>query len=177
MIASSVDCVEHSPMGGHMNLLLTVIWLVVAQNFSGSDLAPAVCTSAPRGALRTSEFRAILNTVADAWNGGRTDVAVTCFTDDAIYMEPPDRQLYRGVSALREFFASSIQPPRPDRMRWHLIAFDESRQMGFGEYTYRGRQFYHGIAVLQLEAGRIRSWREYQYASPMPWEQFIGPSR
>jgi hypothetical protein len=92
-------------------------------------------------------------------------------------LEPPDRQLYRGRTALREFFAASIAPARSDRMLWHAVAFDSVRQVGFGEYTYRGRQNYHGIVVVHLEGGLIRSWREYQYGSPLAWEAFIGPSR
>jgi hypothetical protein len=58
-------------------------------------------------------------------------------------------------------------------MRWHVVAFDSVRQVGFGEYTYRGRQNYHGIAVLHLDAGLIRSWREYQYGSNVSWEEFV----
>lgn len=61
-------------------------------------------------------------------------------------------------------------------MRWHAVGFDSVRQVGFGEYTYRGRQYYHGVVVLQLEAGLIRSWREYQYGSELPWEDFVRPS-
>jgi hypothetical protein len=62
-------------------------------------------------------------------------------------------------------------------MRWHAVAFDPSQQVGFAEYTYRGRQTYHGVVVLHLEGGLIRSWREYQYPSALTWEQFVGPSR
>lgn len=94
-----------------------------------------------------------------------------------MYLEPPDRQLHRGRAALRQFFAASIAPARSDRMRWHTVAFDSVQQVGFGEYTYRGRQNYHGIVVLHLDGGLIRSWREYQYGSPLAWEEFVGPSR
>jgi hypothetical protein len=127
--------------------------------------------------LGVEEFRAVLDSVAAGWNGGRPETAVLCFTEAAIYLEPPARQRYRGRAALREFFAASARPPRPDRMRWHGVAFDSARQVGYGEYTYRGRQNYHGVVVVQLDGGLIRSWREYQYASPLPWEQFVGPSR
>jgi hypothetical protein len=36
---------------------------------------------------------------------------------------------------------------------------------------------YHGIVVVHLDGGLIRSWREYQYGSPLAWEGFVGPSR
>jgi hypothetical protein len=127
--------------------------------------------------LGPAAFRATLDSVAAGWNCSRAELAASCFTEAAVYLEPPDRQLYRGRPALREFFAASIAPPRSDRMRWHAVAFDSVRQVGFGEYTYRGRQHYHGIVVIHMEGGLIRSWREYQYASPLSWEAFIGPSR
>jgi hypothetical protein len=131
----------------------------------------------PGAPLRNADFRAVLDAVAHAWNTARADLAVACFTDDAVYLEPPDRQDYKGSDALREFFGASVQPARSDRMHWHFVAFDEARQTGFGEYTFRGRQFYHGIAIVQLRDGRIRSWREYQYTSRIPWEEFVGRSR
>ena len=127
--------------------------------------------------LSPAAFRATLDSVAAGWNSNRAESAASCFTEAAVYLEPPDRQLYRGRPALREFFAASIVPPRSDRMRWHAMAFDSVRQVGFGEYTYRGRQNYHGIVVVHLEGGLIRSWREYQYGSPLSWEAFVGPSR
>jgi hypothetical protein len=127
--------------------------------------------------LGPAAFRAILDTVAAGWNSARADLAAGCFTEQAVYIEPPNRQLYRGRAAIRDFFAASIEPARPDRMRWHTVAFDVVRQVGFGEYTYRGRQNYHGIAVVQLDGGLIQTWREYQYGSPLSWEDFVGPSR
>ena len=127
--------------------------------------------------LGPAAFRATLDSVAAGWNGNRAELAASCFTEAAVYLEPPDRQLYHGRLALREFFAASIAPPRSDRMRWHAVAFDSVRQIGFGEYTYRGRQYYHGVAVIHMEGGLIHSWREYQYGSPLSWDAFVGPSR
>jgi hypothetical protein len=107
---------------------------------------------------------------------GRGDVRVRVLASSVQYTDVLIRR-YRGRSALREFFAASIAPPRSDRMRWHAVAFDSVQQVGFGEYTYRGQQHYHGIVVVQIEGGLIRSWREYQYGSPLSWEAFVGPSR
>ena len=147
--------------------------------FSSAVRDPAaVCGGVARTEpLGVSGFRAVLDSVAAGWNEGRAELAASCFTERAIYIEPPARQLYRGRPDLLRFFAASIHPPRPDRMRWHAIAFDSVRQVGFGEYTYRGTRNYHGIAVVQLDAGLIRSWREYQYGSDLPWEEFVGASR
>jgi hypothetical protein len=136
-----------------------------------------VCGGTGRADLGSASFRALLDTVAAGWNLNRAELAASCFTERALYLDPPNRQLYRGRAALRDFFAASIAPARPDRMRWHATAFDSVRQIGFGEYTYRGRQNYHGIAVLHLEAGLIRSWREYQYGSALSWEEFVQPGQ
>jgi hypothetical protein len=119
----------------------------------------------------------VLDRVAEGWNSNRAELAASCFTEEAVYLEPPDRQLYRGRAALEEFFAASITPARSDRMPWHAFAFDPVQQVGFGEYTYRGRRNYHGVVVVHLDGGLIRSWREYQYPSTLEWEVFVGPSR
>jgi SnoaL-like domain len=138
----------------------------------------SVCARGSGGPpLGSAAFQEVLDRVAAGWNSNRAELAASCFTEGAVYLEPPDRQLYRGRAALKEFFAASIAPARSDRMRWHAVAFDPVRQVGFGEYTYRGRQNYHGVVVLHLEGGLIRSWREYQYPSTLEWEDFVGPSR
>ena len=145
-------------------VLVASVVLALAGTAADTPVCDGIVRDRPLG---PAAFRATLDSVAAGWNSNRADPAASCFTEAAVYLEPPDRQLYRGRPALREFFAASIAPPRPDRMRWHSIAFDSLRQVGFGEYTYRGRQNYHGIVVVHLEGGLIRSWREYQYGSPL----------
>jgi SnoaL-like domain len=138
----------------------------------------SVCASGSGGTpLGSAAFQEVLDRVAEGWNSNRAELAASCFTEEAVYLEPPDRQLYRGRAALEEFFAASITPARSDRMRWHAFAFDPVQQVGFGEYTYRGRRNYHGVVVVHLDGGLIRSWREYQYPSTLEWEDFVGPSR
>ena len=45
-----------------------------------------------------------MQTIADGWNAGHARTAADCFSAEAIYVEPPDKQLYRGRAALYEFF-------------------------------------------------------------------------
>ena len=92
-------------------------------------------------------FRRLLGTVAEAWNEGDTTTALACFAENARYTEPPDTQHYEGRQALYEFFGGEDPPPM--RMEWHTIVFDDGRQMGAGEYTYRGTNTYHGVVVVQ----------------------------
>jgi hypothetical protein len=45
------------------------------------------------------DFVRLMNTVADGWNEGNAQKAADCFADNAVYAEPPDRQLYVGRQA------------------------------------------------------------------------------
>jgi hypothetical protein len=138
--------------------------------------APIAPPAAP-GSLDDAGFRALMRTIATGWNDGDSRKSADCFTEDAAYLEPPDAQSYRGREALYEFFGGARQPPSPGRMTWHHLAFDPAAQVGFGEYTYRGQNLYHGIVVVKLRAGRVSRWREYQYRSTLPWADFVGPSK
>jgi hypothetical protein len=121
-------------------------------------------------------FGALMGRIATGWNTGDAAGAADCFTDDAVYMEPPDRQRYEGRAALFEFFGGNQHPPPKMSMTWHHLAFDAPTQTGFGEYTFEGSRRYHGIVVVKLRSGKVALWREYQQMSPLPWETFAGPS-
>jgi len=41
-------------------------------------------------------FAELMETIARSWNEGDTSRALECFTNDVVYMEPPDEQLYTG---------------------------------------------------------------------------------
>jgi hypothetical protein len=46
--------------------------------------------------ISTDEFERLMQTIAEGWNEGNARQAADCFSQDAIYVEPPDKQLYRG---------------------------------------------------------------------------------
>lgn len=115
-------------------------------------------------------FRAMLETIARAWNEGDTDTALACFTDDARYTEPPDSQHYEGRDQLYEFFGGADPPPMS--MAWHTVLFDDAEQMGAAEYTFTGTNTYHGVVVIRLRDDRISNWREYQHRSDLDREAF-----
>jgi ketosteroid isomerase-like protein len=144
-----------------------------------SDLEyPAfVGDSAFARAVARAEKPGALTELAEAWNEGDPDAAAALFAEDAIYLEPPDRQRYAGRSALRDFFAETARGG-PMSMTWHELVFDPSSGVGAGEYTFtwNGRTL-HGISWAQIEGGLIRRWREYQYPSELDWEAFIGVAR
>jgi hypothetical protein len=98
-----------------------------------------------------------------------------CFTSDAVYMEPPDIQLFVGHDQLRPYF----QALRPGTvMAFQHLWFDEERQSGVGEYSFGSKKAIeadHGVVVVQLREGRIASWREYQRKGPGDFGRFIAP--
>lgn len=124
------------------------------------------------GNITAVKFNQLMQTIADGWNEGDALKAVDCFSDDAIYTEPPDKQVYRGRAELFEFFGGDKGTDVPMKMTWHHLAFNEETQVGFGEYTFQMHGKYHGIVIVKLENGLVRFWREYQYKTGLDWEQF-----
>jgi hypothetical protein len=122
------------------------------------------------------EFVHLMWTIAQAWNTGDAHAAAECFSEDVIYVEPPDRQRYVGRTAVYEL--SGGDRPSPISMTWHHLIFDPDQQVGCGEYTFRGRRQFHGLVIVQVDDGRIRRWREYQYHDDeRNWAEFVGDSR
>jgi hypothetical protein len=120
-------------------------------------------------------FERLMQAVARGWSTGDAAGAAGCFTDDVVYVEPPDRQRYVGQDALYELSGGADPPPMS--MTWHHLVFDPGRGIGAGEYTFRGNRQYHGAVMVQVRDGRIARWREYQYASDLAWPDFVGDSR
>jgi hypothetical protein len=133
----------------------------------------ATSNSQPK-VMTTDEFKKLMQTVAEGWNEGNARKAADCYTGDAVYTEPPDKQVYIGRKSLYEFFGGDKQPEPPMKMAWHHLAFDERDQIGFGEYTFQMNNRYHGIAIVKVENGKIKNWREYQYKSVLEWKEFKG---
>jgi SnoaL-like domain len=125
--------------------------------------------------LTAAAFRRLLDRIAAGWNEGDARRPADCFTADAVYLEPPDRQVYRGREELYRFFGGTAPPPM--EMRWHHVVFDAGEQVGAAEYTFQGSRRYHGLVIVKVEDGKVARWREYQYASDLDWEAFVGASR
>ena len=122
--------------------------------------------------LTFKDFEQLMQTVSQGWNEGNAREAADCFCEDAVYVEPPDKQLFHGREELYEFFGGDAGTDRPMKMTWHHLAFQEEKQIGFGEYTFQLNNRYHGVVVVKLESGLIKHWREYQYRSELHWEEF-----
>lgn len=121
----------------------------------------------------SAEFERLMTTLAAAWSEQDTKRALSCFTPDALYMQPPDQQLYRGEGELEKLF-SALRPGTV--MRFHNLAFNAKTQTGFGEFSF-GRsdaaKVDHGVVVVTLRSGRIASWREYFEEGPASFSEFV----
>ena len=124
------------------------------------------------GNITTSQFNQLMQTIADGWNEGNVRKSADRFSEDAVYVEQSDKQLYRGRVELFEFFGGEAGTDIPMKMTWHHMAFNEEEQIGFGEYTFEMHHRYHGIVVVKIRSGLITHWREYQYPSALNWEEF-----
>lgn len=122
--------------------------------------------------LTRSEFIELLQRLADGWNNGNAKQASECFTPDALYTEPPDKQYYSGREALYKFFGGDNGRPGQMQMTWHHSVFDEENQIGAGEFTFTYGDTVHGVTMIKVLDGLISNWREYWYASPLAWEAF-----
>jgi hypothetical protein len=118
------------------------------------------------------EFKRLMNTIAEGWNEGDARKSADCFSEEAVYIEPPDKQVHHGRAALYEFFGGDQGPGIPMYMTWHHLAFNEDEQVGFGEYSFRMHGSYHGIVTVKVENHFIKFWREYQYKTDLSWEEF-----
>jgi ketosteroid isomerase-like protein len=122
--------------------------------------------------ITRSEFAQLLQRLADGWNNGDAQHAANCFTEDALYTEPPDKQLYSGREELYQFFGGANGRAGQMNMVWHHIVFDEDKQIGSGEFTFTYGDTVHGVTMIKVHDGLISNWREYWYASPLTWEEF-----
>ena len=126
--------------------------------------------------ISASEFESLLHDLADGWNTGNAQKASNLFTEDAIYIEPPDKQLYRGRNELFTFFGGDSGRAGEMQMTWHHVMFDETKQIGSGEFTFTYGSSVHGMVIIKVKEGKIYRWREYWYESPLEWEEFVGES-
>lgn len=119
-------------------------------------------------------FETLMARLARAWSAQDTTAALDCFTADAVYMQPPDLQLYRGRDELAKLFGAL---PPGTFMTFQHLAFDADARVGFGEFSF-GRtgsaKADHGVVVVTLRDGRIASWREYFQEGPASFSDFVG---
>ncbi len=161
---------------GKARIAALLVLLVLATAACGARTKEPA-RDAPAPPFGQAEFSALLHRLAAAWNQGKARVAADCFNEDAVYTEPPDKQVYVGRDALFRFFGGDSGRPGQMSMTWHHIAYNPATQTGAGEFTFTYGSTVHGAAVIKVRDGRISNWREYWYESPLAWEEFMGVNR
>jgi len=122
-------------------------------------------------------FFRLLDELAEAWATPDAERAAACFTADAVYMEPPDRQLFVGVDQLTAYFGA-LTPGT--YLRFHHRSFDETSGMGAIEFSFgvEGEDTAdHGTAVIEIRDGRIATWREYVRRGPTDFDEFVATAK
>lgn len=122
--------------------------------------------------ISENEFHELMENVAKGWSTQDTELALSSFDEDAIYMEPPNIQYYRGHQQLRPYFD---ELDSKYNMQFHHIWFNKTKQSGAAEYTFSyGKDTSDvGIAVVELKNGKIKFWREYQRKGPTDFNKFL----
>jgi hypothetical protein len=119
--------------------------------------------------MTQTEFRNLLQSLADAWSRRDYATAADFFAEDVRYGDPT-RYSFNGRAELRAFFEAD--EGYDQRTVWHTVVFDEEQQIGAAEYTYEGTYRYHGTVLVKVADGEISGWREYQHIDPREWERF-----
>jgi hypothetical protein len=122
------------------------------------------------------QFTALMQRLARAWGEQDTEAAVSCFTPDAVYMQPPDVQFYTGHSQLRAYFGA-LKPGT--YLHYQNLWFDEEKQVGCVEFSFGSKgtpSADHGIVVIECLYGLIAHWREYVQPGPADFREFTAVS-
>jgi len=122
--------------------------------------------------MNTKGFETLMWNIANGWNEKKPRQAVECFTPDATYMEPPDKQFFQGHKELYEYFGGDKGVEM--KLTWQNLFFNESTQKGSGEYTFEmNGAVHHGVAIVELEGGKIKMWQEYDTSGTLSYGDFI----
>ena len=130
------------------------------------------------GGFDQSDFEALLQEVVIGWSTNDAKRAAAAFHPDAIYSEPPDKQLYVGRDALFEFFGGEAGRQDAMEMTWRHVSYNPESQVGAGEFTFTFKgEHAHGMVSIKVREGMIAHWREYYYDSELDWDAFQGSNK
>ena len=110
-------------------------------------------------------FERLVRALADAWAANDADAGAALFTSDAVYMEPPDEQLFVGQDELRGYF-SPLEPGT--YLDLHHVSYDPATATGAVEFSFGVRDHgraSHGVAIVRVADGRIaEGWGQVNWA-------------
>jgi hypothetical protein len=113
--------------------------------------------------------------MAEAWTNKDYDFVESVFAENVHYSDPL-RYKNCNLNELSAFFRGS--PTDNESCVIHNSVFEEEKQSGVAEYTYKGHHQYHGLVYIELVDDKIAVWREYQHIDGRPWDVYIqGPDQ
>ncbi len=115
------------------------------------------------------EFNEMLDSLAEGWSAANYDKVIRYFAEDVYYSDSL-HYAFTDRAQLLEFFEDDDGAEQT--CVFHSAVFDEHRQMGAAEYTYKGTHRYHGTVWIKLGGDLIVDWREYQHISDRSWDDF-----
>jgi limonene-1,2-epoxide hydrolase len=125
--------------------------------------------AAPAGrAGSASGNDALIREFLAAWERRDTDFIVGCFADDGVYHSVPLVPIV-GKEAIREFVAGFASvPPGHLEIRHQVASATVVLNERTDHLTMNGRPVTLPICgVFEIEAGRIKAWREYFDLGPV----------
>lgn len=122
-------------------------------------------------------FICLTDRLAEGWNTGDVDLALSTFSPDAVFIEPSDQRRHIGHAGLRRFLTNPDGSGFVMRFAWCDRAINEETMTGFGEFSYAaGASALHGVAIMAIRDGLIAGWHEYIHSTPQSFRDFVGDS-
>lgn len=110
--------------------------------------------------MTSNEFSSMLEEMARGWSTRDYKNVAAKFAGKLFYSDGLN-YTFRDNASLLRFFEDD--DAKPQSCKFHNAIFDESRQLGCAEYTYKGTHIYHGTVWIKFDDNKIIDWREYQY--------------
>lgn len=119
--------------------------------------------------MTREEFVSMLHELAQGWRARDYRAVAGHFTEELFYSDAINYTL-RDRGSLLRFFQDD--DGHSQMCVFRDAVFDESRQVGCAEYSYKGSFLYHGSVWVKIEADKIVEWREYQHKTKKEWGEF-----
>ncbi|MBS1770015.1 MAG: hypothetical protein JSS77_10155 [Acidobacteria bacterium] len=119
--------------------------------------------------MTSDDFRSALDRLGDGW-ATRDYKTVASHFGERLHYSDAINYCFRDKKSLVEFFEDD--DGKPQSCKFHNAIFDESRQLGCAEYSYKGNFIYHGTVWIKVVDDKIVEWREYQHRSEKTWKEF-----
>ncbi|MCD9188098.1 MAG: hypothetical protein LUM44_16890 [Pyrinomonadaceae bacterium] len=124
--------------------------------------------------MNKNEFEKMLDAMAESWTNRKYEMVAAHFAEQLFYSDSINYTFYNKTDLLN-FFKND--GGYEQLCLFHNAVFDEKKQEGAAEYTYKGTFCYHGTVWIKIQDEKIVVWREYQQITVKSWDDFWGKSK